>query len=248
MPSCSPAQSASRTGQFRGDQEFRARLETADPALQSLLIAFLPSGAFVEERGRRGARSRWCPALIASPAWASTGLEGGRDLPPGQTSPVAFFGAIGLPIIICENTTELPLISLVCPRRAYIIVAALALPCPPYMVVGFIAGWKGLRGVLAGRAGLPACLRDPCGGGVHLLGPELTDVLASIARPRRQAWCFSFRPGSRRRTFSPEGAEWPRVPCARWLGSSNLSRPCCLRTAGGLRPMLGRAGHQAAVC
>jgi len=161
------------TGQFDVVKNSIANL-TDDRRLQALLIAFA-FGAFIE-----GAAGFGTPVAVAASMLTGLGfapfLAGGICL-LANTAPVAF-GSIATPLITLASTTGLPLLRL--SAGVGRICAPVSLIVPSYLIV-VMGGWKALRGVL------PAALA--CGAtfaGVQFLvsnyiGPELTDILASLA-------------------------------------------------------------------
>ena len=161
------------TGQFEIVKNSIANL-TDDRRLQALLIAFA-FGAFIE-----GAAGFGTPVAVAASMLTGLGfapfLAGGICL-LANTAPVAF-GSIATPLITLASTTGLPLLRL--SAGVGRICAPVSLIVPSYLVV-VMGGWRALRGVL------PAALA--CGAtfaGVQFLvsnyiGPELTDILASLA-------------------------------------------------------------------
>ena len=161
------------TGQFDVVRDSVASL-TADRRLQALLIAFA-FGAFIE--GAAG---------FGTPVAVSSAMLAGLGFPPfyaaaicllANTAPVAF-GSIGIPVLTLAGVTGLPMDRL--SAGVGRICAPLSLIIPAYLVA-VMGGWRGLRGVL------PAVVL--CGvsfAGVqllvsNLLGPQLTDILSSLA-------------------------------------------------------------------
>ncbi len=161
------------TGQFEIVKDSIGRL-TADRRLQALLIAFA-FGAFIE-----GAAGSGTPVAVAGAMLAGLGFSpfyAAAICLVANTAPVAF-GAIGTPVITLAVTTGLPLdrVSAAVGR----LCAPISLAVPAYLV-GLMYGWKGLRSVA------PAVV--VCGVSFavvqflasNLLGPQLTDILSSIA-------------------------------------------------------------------
>ncbi len=147
---------------------------TDDGRLQMMLVAFA-FGAFIE-----GCAGFGTPVAVA--ATMLTGLGFSPFLSAAvcllaNTAPVAF-GSIGTPILTLRATTALPLDRL--SAGVGRICAPVSLFIPAYMIA-VVCGWSGLRGVLPAAA--------VCGiafGGTQFLvsnfvGPELTDILASMA-------------------------------------------------------------------
>src|SRR3989454_4889869 len=147
---------------------------TDDGRLQMMLVAFA-FGAFIE-----GCAGFGTPVAVA--ATMLTGLGFSPFLSAAvcllaNTAPVAF-GSIGTPILTLRATTGLPLDRL--SAGVGRICAPVSLFIPAYMIA-VVCGWSGLRAVLPAAA--------VCGiafGGTQFLvsnfvGPELTDILASMA-------------------------------------------------------------------
>ena len=147
---------------------------TDDGRLQMMLVAFA-FGAFIE-----GCAGFGTPVAVA--ATMLTGLGFSPFLSAAvcllaNTAPVAF-GSIGTPILTLRATTALPLDRL--SAGVGRICAPVSLFIPAYMIA-VVCGWSGLRAVLPAAA--------VCGiafGGTQFLvsnfvGPELTDILASMA-------------------------------------------------------------------
>jgi L-lactate transport len=147
---------------------------TTDRRLQALLIAFA-FGAFLE-----GAAGFGSPVAVAAAMLAGLGFSpyyAAAICLLANTAPVAF-GSIGIPVITLAGVTGLPLdkISAGVGR----ICAPVSLFIPAYLVA-VMGGWRALRGVLAAVA--------VCGvsfAGVQFLvsnfvGPQLTDILSSLA-------------------------------------------------------------------
>jgi lactate permease len=147
---------------------------TSDPRLQALLIAFA-FGAFIE-----GAAGFGTPVAVSAAMLTGLGFApffaGGICL-LANTAPVAF-GSIAIPIITLQRVTDLPLLRL--SAGVGRMCAPLSFIVPAYLIL-VMGGWRALSGVL------PAALM--CGlmfAGTQFLvsnfiGPELTDILASIA-------------------------------------------------------------------
>ena len=147
---------------------------TDDRRLQALLIAFA-FGAFIE-----GAAGFGTPVAVAASMLTGLGFSpffaGGICL-LANTAPVAF-GSIATPLITLASITGLPLMQL--SAGVGRICAPVSLIIPSYLIM-VMGGWKALKGVL------PAVVL--CGlafSGVqfvvsNFIGPELTDILASLA-------------------------------------------------------------------
>ena len=162
-----------QTGKFEIVKNSIGRL-TTDRRLQALLIAFA-FGAFIE-----GAAGFGTPVAVAAAMLTGLGFApfyaGGICL-LANTAPVAF-GSIGIPIITLQRVTGLSLMRL--SAGVGRICAPVSLIVPSYLIL-VMGGWKGLAGVL------PAAIT--CGvmfAGTQFLvsnfvGPELTDIFASLA-------------------------------------------------------------------
>jgi L-lactate transport len=161
------------TGDFEVIKRSIGRL-TRDARLQALLVAFA-FGAFIE-----GAAGFGTPVALASSMLAGLGFA--PEYAAGlcllaNTVPVAF-GSLGVPQITLTAVTGLPIRDL--SANVGRICAPLSLFIPSYLIV-VLGGWRALYSVL------PATVL--CGvvfAGVQfsistLLGPYLTDILASLA-------------------------------------------------------------------
>jgi lactate permease len=161
------------TGKFQLIKDSVGSL-TEDRRLQALLIAFA-FGAFIE-----GAAGFGTPVAVAAAMLAGLGFSpfyaAGICL-LANTAPVAF-GSIATPIMMLTGITGLPLDRL--SAGVGRICAPVSLIVPGYLVM-VMGGWRALRGVL------PAAL--VCGvafGGTqfvvsNFIGPQLTDILSSLA-------------------------------------------------------------------
>jgi lactate permease len=161
------------TGKFQLIKDSVGSL-TEDRRLQALLIAFA-FGAFIE-----GAAGFGTPVAVAAAMLAGLGFSpfyaAGICL-LANTAPVAF-GSIATPIMMLAGITGLPLDRL--SAGVGRICAPVSLIVPGYLVM-VMGGWRALRGVL------PAAL--VCGvafGGTqfvvsNFIGPQLTDILSSLA-------------------------------------------------------------------
>jgi lactate permease len=187
---------------------------TEDRRLQALLIAFA-FGAFIE-----GAAGFGTPVAVA--AAMLTGLGFSPFYAAGicllaNTSPVAF-GSIGTPIITLAGITGLPIERL--SAAVGRICAPVSLIVPSYLIV-VMGGWKALRGVLPAAA--------VCGiafGGTQFLvsnfiGPQLTDILASLAA--MGALVALFRLWKPRDSFTLEGHHSPHKLPPRHAGRELLA-------------------------
>jgi len=147
---------------------------TSDQRLQALLIAFA-FGAFIE-----GAAGFGTPVAVAAAMLTGLGFEpfyAAAICLLANTAPVAF-GSIATPLIMLQRVTDLPMMSL--SSNVGRICAPLSLVVPAYLVLV-------MGGLPALRAVAPAAI--VCGvsfAGVqfivsNLVGPFLTDILASLA-------------------------------------------------------------------
>jgi L-lactate transport len=194
------------TGKFEIIRNSIGRL-TPDPRLQALLIAFA-FGAFIE-----GAAGFGTPVAIASTMLTGLGFSAfsaSAICLLANTAPVAF-GSIGIPVITLGITTGLPLDKLSAAIGR--ICSPVALIMPAYLIVA-MWGFKALSGIW-----LPVIT----GGAVFAIvqwlvssyiGPQLTDILASLASITALIIVFKFwRPRaavpftSDLHTAVPEGAE-----------------------------------------
>jgi lactate permease len=146
---------------------------TDDGRLQMMLIAFA-FGAFIE-----GCAGFGTPVAVA--ATMLTGLGFSPFLAAAvclvaNTAPVAF-GSIATPIITLARTTGLPLMRL--SAGVGRICAPVSLFIPAYMI-GVMCGWTGLRGVLPAAAVCGITFAATQFLVSNFVGPELTDVLASV--------------------------------------------------------------------
>jgi lactate permease len=147
---------------------------TGDRRLQALLIAFA-FGAFIE-----GAAGFGTPVAVA--AAMLTGL----GFPPfyaavicllANTAPVAF-GSIGTPLTTLAVITHLPLDRL--SAGVGRICAPVSLIIPAYLIM-VMGGWKALRGVIPAAALCGIAFAGTQFFVSNFMGPELTDILASLA-------------------------------------------------------------------
>jgi L-lactate transport len=145
-----------------------------DRRLQALLIAFA-FGAFIE-----GAAGFGSPVAVA--AAMLTGLGFSPFYAAGicllaNTAPVAF-GSIGTPLLTLAGITDLPLDRL--SAGVGRICAPVSLIVPAYLVL-VMGGWRALRGVLpaAAACGVSFALTQFLVS--NYVGPQLTDILSSLA-------------------------------------------------------------------
>ncbi len=147
---------------------------TGDRRLQALLIAFC-FGAFVE-----GAAGFGAPVAVA--AAMLTGLGFSPFYAAGicllaNTAPVAF-GSIGIPVITLAGITGLKpdVLSAMVGR----LCAPVSLFIPAYLVL-VMGGWRALRGVWPAAAACGLAYAATQLVVSNLLGPQLTDILSSLA-------------------------------------------------------------------
>ena len=147
---------------------------TTDSRLQALLIAFA-FGAFIE-----GAAGFGTPVAVAAAMLTGLGFEpfyAAAICLLANTAPVAF-GSIGIPITTLAVTTGLPLDRL--SAGVGRICAPVSLFVPAYLIL-VMGGWKGLRGVLPAAAMCGAAFAGTQFLVSNYMGPQLTDILASLA-------------------------------------------------------------------
>src|SRR5438067_1984452 len=147
---------------------------TDDRRLQALLIAFA-FGAFIE-----GAAGFGTPVAVASAMLVGLGFEpfyAAAICLLANTAPVAF-GSIAIPISTLAVTTGLPFDRL--SAGVGRICAPVSLFIPAYLIL-VMCGWAGLRGVLPAAAVCGIAFAGTQFAVSNFIGPELTDILASIA-------------------------------------------------------------------
>src|SRR5438477_7391902 len=147
---------------------------TDDGRLQMMLVASA-FGAFIE-----GCAGFGTPVAVA--ATMLTGLGFTPFLSAAvcllaNTAPVAF-GSIATPILTLRSTTGLPLERL--SAGVGRICAPVSLFIPAYMIA-VVCGWGGLRGVLPAAAVCGIAFAGTPFAVSNFIGPELTDILASMA-------------------------------------------------------------------
>jgi L-lactate transport len=147
---------------------------TSDSRLQALLIAFA-FGAFIE-----GAAGFGTPVAVAAAMLTGLGFEpfyAAAICLLANTAPVAF-GSIGIPVTTLAVTTGLPLERL--SAGVGRICAPVSLFVPAYLIL-VMSGWKGLKGVLPAALACGAAFAGTQFLVSNFMGPQLTDILASIA-------------------------------------------------------------------
>ncbi|HTM51266.1 MAG TPA: lactate permease LctP family transporter [Bryobacteraceae bacterium] len=145
-----------------------------DRRLQALLIAFA-FGAFIE-----GAAGFGTPVAVA--AAMLTGLGFSPFYAAGicllaNTAPVAF-GSIGTPLFMLQTITKLPLDRL--SAGVGRICAPVSLIVPAYLIL-VMGGWPALKGVLPAAVLCGVAFAGTQFFVSNFIGPELTDILASLA-------------------------------------------------------------------
>jgi lactate permease len=147
---------------------------TSDSRLQALLIAFA-FGAFIE-----GAAGFGTPVAVAAAMLTGLGFEpfyAAAICLLANTAPVAF-GSIAIPITTLAVTTGLPLDRL--SAGVGRICAPVSLFVPAYLIA-VMSGWKGLKGVLPAAAACGVAFAGTQFFVSNYMGPQLTDILASMA-------------------------------------------------------------------
>jgi lactate permease len=146
---------------------------TDDPRLQALLIAFA-FASFIE-----GATGFGTPVAVAAAMLVGLGFEpfyAACICLLANTTGVAF-GAIGIPITTLAVTTGLPVLHL--SAAVGRICAPLSLFVPAYLMV-VMCGWKGLRAVFPAAAVCGIAFATTQFAISNFVGPQLTDILASM--------------------------------------------------------------------
>jgi L-lactate transport len=161
------------TGQFEIVKDSIGSL-TADRRLQALLIAFA-FGAFIE-----GAAGSGTPVAVAGAMLTGLGFTpfyAAAICLLANTAPVAF-GAIGIPVITLSVTTGLPVEDLSAAVGRICAPVSVFVPC---YLIALMYGWRGLRGVLPAAALCGISFATVQFLVSNFLGPELTDILSSLA-------------------------------------------------------------------
>ena len=147
---------------------------TDDGRLQMMLVAFA-FGAFIE-----GCAGFGTPVAVAATMLTGLGFSAFTAAAVcllANTAPVAF-GSIATPITTLAVTTGLPLERL--SAGVGRICAPVSLFIPAYMIA-VMCGWTGLRGVLPAAAVCGIAFAGTQFIVSNYIGPQLTDVLASMA-------------------------------------------------------------------
>src|SRR5579885_1757835 len=158
---------------------------TGDQRLLALLIAFA-FGAFIE-----GAAGFGTPVAVA--AAMLTGLGFSPFYAAGicllaNTAPVAF-GSIGIPIVTLAGITGLPIDRL--SAGVGRVCAPISLIVPAYLVM-VMGGWRALRGVLPAAALCGITFAGMQFAISNFVGPQLTDILASLSAMGALVVLFKF--------------------------------------------------------
>jgi L-lactate transport len=147
---------------------------TEDRRLQALLIAFA-FGAFIE-----GASGFSTPVAVSAAMLAGLGFSpfyAASICLLANTAPVAY-GAIGTPVLTLQTVTSLPLGQL--SAAVGRICAPISLWVPAYLIA-VMGGWRALRHVLPAVAVCGVSFATTQLLVSNCLGPQLTDILASLA-------------------------------------------------------------------
>ena len=161
------------SGQFEVIKDSMSRL-TTDRRIQVLLIAFA-FGAFIE-----GAAGSGVPVAVGAAMLTGLGfdpLQAAGLCLLANTAPVAF-AAIGTPTITLAVTTGLPLSQLSAATGR--LCAPLSICIPAYLTV-LVGGWRGLRGAWPAVVACGVTFASVQLLVSNLLGPQMTDILASLA-------------------------------------------------------------------
>jgi lactate permease len=185
---------------------------TQDRRLQALLVAFA-LGAFIE-----GAAGFGAPVAVA--AAMMTGLGFSPFYAAGicllaNTAPVAF-GSIGIPVITLAGITGLSMMDL--SANVGRICAPVSLIVPAYLIL-VMGGFKALKGVLpaAGVCGVSFAATQFLVS--NYLGPQLTDILGSLAAIAALVLLFRFWHPADRFVMAGEHAVAAAAP------SGSVSKP-----------------------
>jgi lactate permease len=168
-----------RTGKFEAIKDSIGSI-TSDKRMQALLIAFA-FGAFIEGCAGFGTPVAVAAAMMVGLGFSS--LYASSICLLANTAPVAF-GSIGIPVITLAGITGLPLVRLNGVSGLSGVVGRLTAPfslCLPAYLILVTSGWPAMLEVW------PAVLL--CGAAFaavqfsvsNFIGPQLTDILSSIA-------------------------------------------------------------------
>lgn len=147
---------------------------TPDRRLQALLIAFA-FGAFLE-----GAAGFGTPVAIAATMLTGLGFsafDASALCLLANTAPVAF-GSIAIPIVTLAGTTGLPLDKLSAAVGSF--CAPVSLILPAYLIVS-MWGFSGVAGIWCPTAAAGVVFGSVQFTVSNTIGPQLTDILASLA-------------------------------------------------------------------
>src|SRR5438445_1630207 len=147
---------------------------SSDRRLQALLIAFA-FGAFIE-----GAAGFGTPVAVAAAMLVGLGFSpfyAAAICLLANTAPVAF-GSIGTPLLMLQRITSLPMDRL--SSGVGRICAPVSLFVPAYLIL-VMGGWSALKGVLPAAVLCGAVFAGTQFFVSNYVGPELTDILASLA-------------------------------------------------------------------
>jgi lactate permease len=178
------------SGKFEIIRHSLGRL-TTDPYLQILLIGFA-FGAFIE-----GAAGFGTPVAIAAAMLAGLGFSAFRASGAcllANTSPVAF-GSIGIPVVTLAGITNLPVDRLSAMTGR--LCAPMSLIIPSYLVLA-IGGWSALRSVWKTALAVGAIFATTQFLISNYAGPQLADILASIAAILAMVVMLRLRPSTHR--------------------------------------------------
>jgi lactate permease len=147
---------------------------TQDRRLQALLIAFA-FGAFVE-----GAAGFGAPVAVAAAMLTGLGFSpfySAAICLLANTAPVAF-GSIGIPVITLAGITGLPVGQL--SAAVGRICAPVSVLIPTYLIF-VMGGWPAFRGVAGAAIAVGVAFAGAQFYASNYIGPELTDILGSLA-------------------------------------------------------------------
>jgi lactate permease len=147
---------------------------TDDPKLQALLVAFA-FGAFIE-----GAAGFGTPVAVAAAMLTGLGFQpfyAAAICLLANTAPVAF-GSIGTPIMALGVTTGIPIDKL--SAGVGRICAPVSLFVPAYLIL-VMSGLSGLRKVFGAAMACGIAFAGTQFLVSNFIGPQLTDILASLA-------------------------------------------------------------------
>ncbi len=210
-----------------------------DRRLQALLIAFA-FGAFIEGAAGFGTPvCRGCGDALHGLGFSPFYAAGICLL--ANTAPVAF-GSIGIPIITLRAITNLPLDRL--SAGVGRICAPISLFVPAYLIM-VMGGWPALRGVLPAAALCGAVFAGTQFFVSNFIGPELTDILASLAAIGSLIILFKLWKPKDTFQLPGEHAAEAFIPKKHPAGRRGLQSPgLSLPVVGGIRSGMGRQTRQ----